>query len=171
MSLTRVVELRLCQEFSIHSHVDLCPSTMIKWWGLCCMAQWSYFVHGLCFSQLCGSCYPSILQGDRKELSSRDVAFFGSTVSEKSPVCFQQDDIAGWHQATSKRWHGLFSAMQEAPPQWTVPSELGGEHSQLQSFALRLGEVKSWGGSAGERGINLLKLLCKVQFEALGVLV
>lgn len=45
------------------------------------------------------------------------------------------------------------------------------ERGMLQSFALRLGEEKSRGGSAGEGGINLLELLCKVQFEALGVLV
>lgn len=61
--------------------------------------------------------------------------------------------------------------MQEARPQRTGPSELGGEHSQPQSFALKLGEVRSRGGNAGEGGINLLELPCKVQFEALGVLV
>lgn len=59
------------------------------------MAQWDYSVHGLGFSQLCGSCYPSILQDDRKELSSRAMSFFGSTDSEKSTMCFQHDDIAG----------------------------------------------------------------------------
>lgn len=39
------------------------------------------------------------------------------------------------------------------------------------SFALKLGEGRSREGNAGEGGINLLELLCKVQFEALGVLV
>lgn len=59
--------------------------------------MWDYFVHRLCFSQFCGNCYPFILQGDRKELSSRDMSFFGSTDSEKSIMCFQQGDIAGEH--------------------------------------------------------------------------
>lgn len=59
------------------------------------MAQRDYSVHGLGFSQLCGSCYPSVLQDDRKELSSRAMSFFGSTDSKKSTMCFQHDDIAG----------------------------------------------------------------------------
>lgn len=61
------------------------------------MAQWDYFVHRLCFSQFCGSCSPSFLQGDKKELSSRDMSFFGSTDSEKSTMSFQQGEIAGEH--------------------------------------------------------------------------
>lgn len=61
------------------------------------MAQWDYFVHRLFSSQFCGSCSPSFLQGDKKELSSRDVSFFGSTDSEKSTMCFQQGEIAGEH--------------------------------------------------------------------------
>lgn len=40
-----------------------------------------------------------------------------------------------------------------------------------QSFALDLDEEKRRGGNAGEGGIKLLELLCKVQFEALGILV
>ena len=57
-----------------HSHADLCPSTIIQLGRLHCMAQWDYFVRGLCFSQLCSSCYPTILQNNRKELSSRNVS-------------------------------------------------------------------------------------------------
>lgn len=52
-----------------------------------------------------------------------------------------------------------------------VSNAFRAERGMLQSFALRLGEEKSRGGSAGEGGINLLEFLCKVQFEALGVLV
>lgn len=89
-------------------------------------------------------------------------SFFGSTDSEKSTKCFQQDNTAGEHQTTSKGWHGtLLRAARGTSP----------VNSAFQGFPLRLGEGKGRGGNAGEGGINLLELLCKVQFEALGVLV
>lgn len=52
-----------------------------------------------------------------------------------------------------------------------LPSELEGECSQNQSFALRLCKLKSRGGKAGEGGMNLLEFLCKMQLKALGIIV
>lgn len=50
------------------------------------MAQWVYFVRGLCFSQLCGSCYPTTLQTNRKELSSRDVSLLVPQILKRDGV-------------------------------------------------------------------------------------
>lgn len=100
ISPTRVVELRLCQGFS-SSAVPTAMWIYVPARGKMRRAVLPGPV-GLFCPQLYGSCYPSILQGDRKDLSGRDMSFFGSTDSEKSTMCFQQGGVAGEHQTTPK---------------------------------------------------------------------
>lgn len=66
-----------------HSYVDLCPSNAVKLGKLCCMTQWDYFVHGLCFIHLRDSCYPTILLNNGKEQCSSDMSLSVPQILER----------------------------------------------------------------------------------------
>lgn len=131
-----------------HSHGDLCPSIMLEAGGLGCAARWGCFVRGLCFSQLCGSCYPPVLQNTRKELSGRDVSLLVPQPPKRdgAPYAFSEMIL---QRVIERLRHGSLWRTWKQRAQCLWPAGLRGERSQLCS-ALRLGKLRSRGSNTGE---------------------
>lgn len=142
-TLPRALELPVCQAPAshhqrgiplirpTHSHVDLCPSIMLEAGGLGCAARWGCFVRGLCFSQLCGSCYPPVLQNTRKELSGRDVSLLVPQPPKRdgAPYAFSEMIL---QRVIERLRHGSLWRMWKQRAQCLWPAGLRGERSQTQ---------------------------------------